>query len=80
MTPRSLITLAAKALDTDRRGLARYLGLPVSTLRSWEVRGVPTYARLALAAIVSGLDPEGIVYGASEAGKLCHEEVGPIHE
>ncbi len=52
------INLAVQALGTDRNGLARHLGLAAGALRAWETRGAPLYARLALAAVVVGLDPE----------------------
>ena len=52
---------ALKSLATDRNGLARQLGLAVGSLRAWENRGAPPYARLALAALVAELDPAEIL-------------------
>ncbi len=48
-------------LRTDRKGLARQLGLAVGSLRAWENRGAPPFARLALAALVAGLDPTQVL-------------------
>ncbi|AYM84042.1 hypothetical protein At12D1_41600 [Agrobacterium tumefaciens] len=55
------IKRVARALETDKQGLARHLGLPVGTLRSWEMRGPPVYARLALAALVMKLNPDDVL-------------------
>jgi hypothetical protein len=63
------IEAAATALNTDRKGLARHLGLSVASLRSWEARGGPGYARLALAAIVMGVEPDEIFSTVERAGK-----------
>lgn len=65
VTTRLDIDLAARALSTDRKGLARHLGLAAGALRSWELRGAPFYARLALAAVVAGLNPDEIMSAAS---------------
>ncbi|MFJ1311290.1 hypothetical protein [Agrobacterium sp. P15N1-A] len=63
------IKRAAQALETDKQGLARHLGLPVGTLRSWEARGAPAYARLALAALVVNLNPDDVLNTSVKSGK-----------
>lgn len=60
---------AAQALETDKQGLARHLGLSVGTLRSWEARGAPVYARLALAALVINLNPDDVLNTLVKPGK-----------
>lgn len=57
---RAEIEATARALQTDIRGVARHLEISVGSLRSWNVRGGPAYARLALAALVSRLDPDKV--------------------
>lgn len=57
-TFRLQIEAALVVLNTDRKGLAKHLELSVATLRTWEKRGAPAYARLAVAAVVVGLRPE----------------------
>lgn len=55
---RAEIEAAARAFNTDTRGLARRLEISVGSLRSWSVRGGPAYARLAIAALVLGVNPD----------------------
>ncbi|WP_292046414.1 hypothetical protein [Brevundimonas sp. UBA5718] len=49
------IQRALDVLETDRKGLARMLEVPMTTLRFWEVRSPPAYAWLAIAALAAGL-------------------------
>lgn len=49
------IQRALSMLETDRKGLARMLEVPMATLRSWEGRSPPAYAWLAVAALLAGL-------------------------
>lgn len=58
---RQEVEAALEALGTDRKGLARQLGLAVGSLRAWESRGAPPFARLALAALVAGLEPTHVL-------------------
>lgn len=55
---RQEVDRALAALETDRKGLTRRLGLSIGTLRAWETRGAPAYGRLLMAAIVAGIEPE----------------------
>jgi hypothetical protein len=52
-----LVRLACDRLQLDERRLARRLGITLGCLRSWEVEE-PAYARLALSALIVGLDSE----------------------
>ena len=52
-----LVRLACDRLQLDERRLARRLGITLGCLRSWEVEQ-PPYARLALSALIVGLDSE----------------------
>jgi hypothetical protein len=56
-------------LHVDEVALARRLEVSVGCLRSWR-RGAPSYAKLALSALIAGLDPEMI-------GRLDHLREGP---
>lgn len=67
---------AAQALETDKQGLARHLGLPVGTLRSWEARGAPVYARLALAALVVKLNPDDVLDTQTSVKSLSRHPTG----
>lgn len=60
---RAEIEATARTFNTDTRGIARRVEISVGSLRSWSVRGRPVYARLALAALVMGVDPEGVSSG-----------------
>jgi hypothetical protein len=55
----ALIRLACDRLQVAETALARRLGISLGCLRSWR-REAPAYARLALAALIVGLDPEMI--------------------
>jgi hypothetical protein len=55
---RAEIEATARAFNRDTQGLARRLEISVGSLRSWSVRGGPVYARLALAALVLGVNPD----------------------
>ena len=55
----ALIRLACDRLQVDETALARRLGISLGCLRSWR-RVAPAYARLALSALIAGLDPEMI--------------------
>jgi hypothetical protein len=54
--PDRLICLA-RTLVPDSE-LARRLEAAIGCLRSWSRKGAPRYARLALCALIVGLDPE----------------------
>jgi hypothetical protein len=51
--------MACERLQIDEFTLARRLDVSVGALRHWQ-RGAPAYARLALSALIAGLDPEKI--------------------
>jgi hypothetical protein len=51
--------MACDRLQIDEAALAYRLDVSVGALRHWQ-RGAPAYARLALSALISGLDPERI--------------------
>jgi hypothetical protein len=55
----ALLRIACDRLQIDENALARRLGVSVGCLRSWR-REAPPYARLALSALIAGLDPEMI--------------------
>ena len=58
LMPDRLICLARTQLDVPDSELAQRLGVSVGCLRSWSRKGAPRYARLALCALIVGLDPE----------------------
>jgi len=53
----TLIRMARERLQLDEKALARRLEVSVGCLRSWR-RESPPYAKLALCALIAGLDPE----------------------
>ena len=56
--PDKTIQLARRQLSLDNRELARQLGVTEGCLRSWDRKGAPRYAKLALMALMAGLVPE----------------------
>lgn len=68
------IEAAARTLNTDIKGLARRLEISVGSLRSWSVRGGPVYARLALAALVLGVDPDKAFHQDSNVSSSAKRE------
>jgi hypothetical protein len=52
-----LVRLACNRLRLDERRLARRLGVTIGCLRSWD-DNEPPYARLALSALIVGLDSD----------------------
>ncbi|KKX33139.1 hypothetical protein [Rhizobium sp. LC145] len=52
---------AARALSLSDREIAHRLGLSVAVLRSVDGAASPEYLRLALAALVVGLDPDVVL-------------------
>ena len=52
-----LVRLACDRLQLDEAALARRLEISVSCVRSWR-REAPAYAKLALCALIAGLDPQ----------------------
>jgi DNA-binding transcriptional regulator YiaG len=56
--PDKTIQLARRQLRLDNRDLARQLGVTEGCLRSWDRKGAPQYAKLALLALMAGLVPE----------------------
>jgi DNA-binding transcriptional regulator YiaG len=57
-----LIKLARERLQDNETMLARRLDVSVGCLRNWSRRGAPRYGRLALAALISNIDPNALVY------------------
>lgn len=55
-----VIQLARKRLGVTDRELARQLEVTVGCLRSWDRKGAPRYAQLALMALIAGLVPEAV--------------------
>jgi hypothetical protein len=56
-----IVKTAAAALQIDDRELARRLGVSTGTLRHWDRKYAPAYVRLALAALVAGLEPDQVL-------------------
>ena len=56
-----IVKTAAAALRIDDRELARRLGVSTGTLRHWDRKYAPAYVRLALAALVAGVDPDQVL-------------------
>jgi DNA-binding transcriptional regulator YiaG len=54
------IRLARERLQADDVALARRLGVSLGCLRNWGRRGAPAYGKLALAALIAGIDPDQI--------------------
>jgi hypothetical protein len=54
---KNLAKRTAAALNVEDLALARRLGISLGALRSWN-KQPPEYARLALAALVVGIDPD----------------------
>jgi DNA-binding transcriptional regulator YiaG len=52
------VRLARARLDVTDLDLARNLGVTVRCLRSWDRKGAPRYVRLALCALIAGIEPE----------------------
>ncbi len=63
LMPDPLICLARTQLGVPDSELARRPGAAVGCLRSWRRKGAPRYARLALCALIVGLDPEAFTAG-----------------
>jgi hypothetical protein len=64
------LQFARKRLQTSDLELARKLELPVGCLRSWDRRGTLSYAKLALAALIIGLDPDdGSIWGPAQSAR-----------
>ena len=56
--PDKTIQPARRQLGLAHRELARQLGVNEGCLRSWDRKGAPRYAKLALMALMAGLVPE----------------------
>jgi hypothetical protein len=67
-----LIRMACERLEVDEVTLAHRLGVSLGCLRRWR-KGAPPDARLALSALIAGLDPEVI----SRLGDLRRTDVTP---
>ena len=63
-----LIQLARERLQENETMLARRLEVSVGCLRNWSRRGAPRYARLALAALISNIDPNALAIERRQAG------------
>ena len=55
-----LIRLARSRLQMSNLELARALEVSAGCVRSWDHHGAPRYARLAIAALIAGVDPNAI--------------------
>jgi DNA-binding transcriptional regulator YiaG len=60
-----IVKRAAAALQIEDRELARRLGVTTGTLRHWDRKYAPAYVRLALAALVAGIDPDQVLAQAT---------------
>ena len=58
--PDMMIQHARTRLGVTDRELARRLGVTLGRLRSWDRKGAPRYAQLALMALAAGLVPETV--------------------
>ena len=58
--PDLMIQRARTRLGLADRELARQLGVTWGCLRSWDSKGAPRYAQLALMALMAGLAPETV--------------------
>jgi DNA-binding transcriptional regulator YiaG len=58
--PDMMIQRARTRLGVTDRELARQLGVTQGCLRSWDRKGAPRYAQLALLALMAGLVPETV--------------------
>jgi transposase-like protein len=65
-----IVKATAAALEIDDRELARRLGVSTSTLRYWDRKYAPAYVRLALAALVAGLELDQVL----ERGKQHQDD------
>jgi hypothetical protein len=54
------VRYACETLAVSESEIARQLGVTPGCLRAWSRRRAPRYARLALAALIVGLDPDSI--------------------
>jgi hypothetical protein len=63
LMPDPLICLARTQLGVPDSELARRLGAAVGCSRSWRRKGAPRYARLALCALIVGLNPKAFTAG-----------------
>jgi DNA-binding transcriptional regulator YiaG len=54
------VRYACETLVISESEIARQLGVTPGCLRAWSRRRAPRYARLALAALIVGLDPDFI--------------------
>ena len=70
MNSKGYLASAAKALSLSDKEIAHKLGLSVAALRSLDGPVPPSYLRLALAALVAGLDPDSVLKPASAAAYL----------
>jgi len=52
------LRLARQCLRTSDLELARKLEISTGCVRSWDRHGAPRYARLAVAALMIGVDPD----------------------
>ncbi|SFU23032.1 hypothetical protein SAMN05518861_1464 [Mesorhizobium sp. YR577] len=71
---RAEIEAAERTFNTDTRGLARRLEISVGSLHAWSLRGGPVYARLALAALVLGVDPDKAFHQDSKVSSPVRRE------
>jgi hypothetical protein len=55
-----LLRLARSRLQMSNLELARKLEISAGCVRSWDRHGAPRYARLAVAALIAGVDPDAI--------------------
>jgi hypothetical protein len=55
-----MIRLARSRLQISNLELARQLEVSTGCLRSWDRRGAPRYARLAIAGLLAGVDPDTV--------------------
>jgi hypothetical protein len=55
-----LLRLARNRLQMSNLELARQLEVSAGCVRSWDRDGAPRYARLAIAALMAGVDPDAI--------------------
>lgn len=72
--PADAVDRAAATLGTDIPGLASQLGLAVGAVRHWKLHGMPPYAKLAIAALVTGLDPDPVLAGLAPRRRAVKDE------
>ncbi len=53
----SIVSQVASILNVDDREIARRLKVSCMTIKRWKKKEPPTYARFALAALATGVDP-----------------------